>query len=257
MNDKIDLNKIKKNIKDQQKQEDLDPIRSRKRFGSSPIMSFIKYIIIGVIIALLIYTIINVITVKQASFIENNTTGIEIIQHHLEASEKAKVSSRIKDPLEFYYYLKLETFSKTKEITEYDMKDLSSSEFFLNKEDLYRINLNPAGKAYCYVFQFNSEGYPLQIHPTNGSFFQMIPSTDYYIPPNNAWIQASDQKGLNTLYIITSFSFLPELENLYVDYLKAKTDRKSKLYASQLKLYLETLNNISFNGFRKLQLIFS
>ena len=85
----------------------------------------------------------------------------------------------------------------------------------------------------------------------------MLPNTDYHIPSYNGWIKASSQKGINTVYMITSFSFLPDLEDLYVKYQRAKTDRQSKLYASQLKLYLETLNNASFNGFRKLNLVFS
>ena len=259
MNDNVDLKDLKDKIREK-REENFRPvsdISEPKRRSKSPMLQFLKFAIGVIIIGLLFYTFLNIFLQRQNVTLEKKETGIEIVNQQIEASSKSENKTRIKDPLEFYYYLKLETFSTNEEVNHYNLKNLSTSEYFLNNDDLYRFSLNPAGKAYCYVFQFNSNDQPLQIHPSENSFYQMMPNTDYFIPTNDGWLNASTQTGLNTVYIITSFSYLPQLEGIYKKYLKAKTERQSKLYASQLKLYLETLNNASFNGFRKLHLIFS
>ena len=131
MNEKIDLDDLKEEIKEKRTSKKgmgsrFKEFPGRRRFGSSATLNLLKFIIAGVIIALLFYTLINILVLRQADTIETKAVGIEIINQQIEATTKSENKTRIKDPLEFYYYMKLETFSADETVNHYDLKDLTT-----------------------------------------------------------------------------------------------------------------------------------
>jgi hypothetical protein len=101
----------------------------------------------------------------------------------------------------------------------------------LAAEDNYRLYLEPTGTCYAYVFQYTASGDLVRLFSNETYSAVQNPlrlGRPSYVPAEPSWLYADGERGQERLYVLVSMRPLPELEDRYERYARAREPRRAR-----------------------------
>jgi hypothetical protein len=126
----------------------------------------------------------------------------------------------------------------------------------LTTSDDFRLQIQPTQTRNLYLFLVNPNNGYLALHPEKG-FIPLHPEVATLLPSRPNWFYLSGESGAYHLLLITATHAVPELDELYNQYVQRSTGPDFESAQLALSEYLESITSGSAKGFEVWELTLS
>jgi hypothetical protein len=171
-------------------------------------------------------------TIQQTAFVEVRE-GIVI---HPEAPEKGKGKG---EPSFQQLIFQVHRQADGK-IESLDIRESIAKPIHLTNRDDFRLLVQPAQPRYLYIYLVNPSGDYQALHPENG-FNPLHPVIRTVLPKQPDWFYLSGESGTYDLRLVTASDEIPELDELYDQYMQRVSEPDAESARNNFIEFLESI----------------